>query len=130
MNQLETDLLQSIREIATEKSDYVYSEGYGQCYYHKGPNEGCTGCIVGRAMQKIGWDWRKSKEYMSYAVGGCVNGYDGFSVHRYDFVRDLHDQKLYVGQNFSDKVIKIVVKVQKLQDNGSPWGELLELLPE
>ena len=63
-------------------------------------------------------------------VGGCVNGYDGFSVHRYDFVRDLHDQKLYVGQNISDKVIKIVVKVQKLQDNGSPWGELLELLPE
>lgn len=101
-NSLFPRIREELINIAHEQPDFVYNpdpDNYG-CNYNgparnhlnlNGPE--CSGCIVGQALQRIGWDDPSELEYDGYVealIPGCPND---------------------------------ITEVQTKQDSGLSWGD-------
>lgn len=127
MNQLEKDFTNYVLEIADDNPDYQYSPEAGNgCHYTRGygpkelesPNPGCTGCLLGRAMQKLGAD----KEWLSRNGSYFNDEYaDELAIH-------LHSKGLYIGQEISPTLARELRQAQSLQDKGTVWGQCVDAL--
>ena len=121
MNQLETDFINYVLEIAKENPDYQYCPMPGSgCHYTRGygdvetesPNPNCTGCLLGRAMARLGAD----KEFLSRVTFSFGNEYaSALQDH-------LTSKGLYSHQVMSTTVISLLQDVQEQQDSGRLWG--------
>jgi hypothetical protein len=56
-------VLNEVKKLAEEKPDFLYAPpNIGvKCFYNKGSVLGpeCDGCIIGQALQRLGWDDKK-----------------------------------------------------------------------
>lgn len=98
-----------LRKLMKEKPDFVYSpKGSGRCFYNQGPAgepDRCDGCIFGQALQNLGVP--KSQ----LTSDACIRD---FAI---DFLTEGEAPKYWE-------------QVQIHQDEGMPWGELVQFMPE
>lgn len=99
----------ALSQLIKEQPDFKYS-GWKTtfCYYHQGPRgneDSCDGCIFGQALQRLG----VSKD--SLAVLGSI---PQISL---PFLPPSAKRPDYWGC------------MQRAQDNGESWGDLLKYLP-
>jgi hypothetical protein len=99
-------VLNEVKKLAEEKPDFLYApQNIGvKCFYNKGSALGpeCDGCIIGQALQRLGWDDKKEMEFF-----GAVD--DLFLAHISSYL-----------QNTSCCELK---QIQMKQDNGVVWGK-------
>jgi hypothetical protein len=110
-----SDVVAKMRELAAERPDYVYdNEGMGNsmdgfsptsCFYRHGEDRERAGCIVGQALDRLG-----------YVVPEELEGSTSTYVLNYIFGAGTATQ-----EGMAD--IRWVRDVQSQQDIGSTWGK-------
>ena len=106
-------IITTVREIADELPDFVYTRGLL-------PNEGCRyeadghgDCIIGRALERLG----VPIEHIRWLDTASQDG-DGIAVFQI-----WHQPFWNVPKTEEGKSIFWLSEVQREQDNGAPWGE-------
>ncbi len=92
-------LVESVRKIATERPDVVYS---GNCYYDSGEcSDGSVGCLLGQALQAIDWPI---------------------------YERNLEDSIVFLlfNEGYTDDRVIWCRRVQAEQDVKKTWAECVE----
>jgi hypothetical protein len=104
------DVVAKVREVAAERPTYVYnnegmSEYSSSCFYRHGEYGERPGCIVGQALDRLGYVVPEVDEGTNAGVvlGGLF---------------DLSDDDNGLKANW-------VWKVQKEQDGGKSWGDAI-----
>jgi hypothetical protein len=104
------DVVAKVREVAAERPTYVYNNegmsGYtSSCFYRHGENRDRPGCIVGQALDRLG-----------YVVPEMMEGSHATFV--------LHE--IFGGPSDSEDRVRWVRNVQRAQDDGKTWAEAVE----
>tara|TARA_R110002020_G_scaffold3253_3_gene14783 strand:- start:8594 stop:8935 length:342 start_codon:yes stop_codon:yes gene_type:complete len=100
----------ALREVMNKQPEFVYAHDGQSCYYYKGPTDNeCDGCVFGQAFQLLG----VAKEELQGPQGFD----DSIKAARFAFLPPLVQRPRYWSG------------IQRRQDRGSSWGELLQFLP-
>lgn len=106
MRPTEHEVLQEVVRLGTEYPDVIY-DSYGGCYYTSprcGPG---SGCIIGQALQNLGWTVAELKQIeKEYEWSGKVS----------DMANALFPLPI------DDSVVKMLQEIQRAQDNRVSWG--------
>lgn len=109
-------LYNKVVELATERPDFAYCQSiYANCLYTQGAdyNPECDGCIVGQALQRMGFSKEELKPLDD--VGSIKE------VATYFMIRDKETKP----------IIDSLIEIQKRQDRGMTWkGSVYGIFPE
>lgn len=101
-----TDVVNEIRKVAAEQPDFIYNEGgLAECMYTKNTDGSPGGCIVGRALMRLGVE----EEDLVESDGQFAS-------------RVLSDLGIS-GDRF---VMLWIAEVQEVQDGGKTWAEAVQ----
>jgi hypothetical protein len=100
------DVVAKVREVAAERPTYVYDNGTGgelsSCFYRHGADRSEPGCIVGQALDRLG-----------YVVPELWEGTNASSLL----------QSIFPEVDRVDSRIFWVRSVQSAQDGGMSWAD-------
>jgi hypothetical protein len=106
------DVVAKVREVAAERPTYVYnnegmSEYTSSCFYRHGENRDRPGCIVGQALDRLG-----------YVVPTVMEGSHATSV--------LHEIFGVPSDSEIEAKVRWVRNVQRAQDAGRSWAQAVK----
>jgi hypothetical protein len=109
------DVVAKVREVAAERPTYVYDNGTGgelsSCFYRHGADRSEPGCIVGQALDRLG-----------YVVPEDLEGRDSYTI--LNEALGTHFESWESPANPAGA--KWIRGVQFQQDAGKPWGVAVE----
>ena len=103
------NLVQTVRKLAADYPDAVYQGTDRGCFYTIGECGPGNGCIVGQALQKLGYELEGFDEQKGVGIGILI-------------------ARLEIPCSCQDK--DWLIFVQDYQDMGKPWKEAVKLADE
>ncbi len=105
------NLFVEIQNLVEKNPEFVYTTiKYGSCNYNGPANDGeiivgpeCSGCLIGQALQTMGWDDTDELEYFGNVIE-LLNEFGGID-----------------GQLFTNPLLNKIRMIQTKQDDGHSW---------